>query len=171
MLQTFISRISGAAEQGTRQRRRISLNPRAWAAARGRWPRGQAAAAGVGLRGRRPGLPAPPRRALGDLAGAAAPLPPVSSLLPWVIGLRRSCGGPGSFPKLGRMLGSLPDSRCSTPALQLGSPRRPARLGTRLGAGARCLPPSTVARGKQEPWPSALRRADASLRSRAELQE
>ena len=64
------------------------------------------------------------------------------------------------------MLASLPDSRCSTPASQPGVPGYPP-----LGSGARRLPPSPVARGKQAPWPPALRRADASLWSKAELQE
>lgn len=131
MLQTFICRIAGAAERGTRQRSRIYLPPRAGAAARGRWPRGQAAAGGVGLRGRRPGLPAPPRRAPGD-SGSAAPPPPVVTLSPWVTWPCTSRGGPSSFPSPGRMLASLPDSRHFTPALQSGSPRRPARPGTRL---------------------------------------
>nr|XP_023478853.1 STE20/SPS1-related proline-alanine-rich protein kinase isoform X1 [Equus caballus] len=140
MLQTFISRIAGAAEPGTRRRCRIFLHPRTGAAARGRWPRGQAAAAGVGLRGRRPGLPAPPRRAPGAVSWgtllaqprlcslSSASLPPVSCLSRWVTGPRRSRGGPGSFPRPGRMLVSLPDSRCSTPALQPGAPGYPPLL-------------------------------------------
>lgn len=43
----------------------------------------------------------------------------------------------------GRMLVSLPDSRCSTPVLQPGAPGYPP-----LGALARRLPPSPAARGK-----------------------
>lgn len=70
------------------------------------------------------------------------------------------------------MLASLPFSRCSTPALQPGSPHRPARPGTRLpGCRARRLPPSPAAGAERALWPPALHRADASLWSRAELQE
>ncbi|XP_045336042.1 STE20/SPS1-related proline-alanine-rich protein kinase isoform X1 [Leopardus geoffroyi] len=81
-----------------RQRRRITLLPRDGAAARGGWPRRQAVAGEVGLRGRRPGLPAPPRCARGAASwgtlraqprlcsSSSAPLPPVSGLTPWVRG-------------------------------------------------------------------------------------
>lgn len=94
-------------------------------------------------------------RVLGDSTGAAAPLLsssapllPISNLSPWVTGLRRSSGGPGSFLRPGRMLASLPDSPSSTPALQPGFPRR--------------LLPSPVAGRKKAPWPPAPCWADAS---------
>lgn len=69
------------------------------------------------------------------------------------------------------MLAFLPDSGCSTPAVQPAPPRRP---GTRLSQSRGAPPaaqPSPAAGGKQAPWPPALHWADACLWSRAELQE
>lgn len=118
-------------------------------------------------------------RVLGDSTGAAAPLLsssapllPISNLSPWVTGLRRSSGGPGSFLRPGRMLASLPDSPSSTPALQPGFPRRPARPGTRLLVPGRaaCCPARSPGERRR---PGLLPRAGPMLPlwSRAELHE
>lgn len=89
----------------------------------------------MGLRGRRPGFPAPPRRApgaasWGDSAGAAALLPPVLTLSRWVTGPRRSCRGPGSFrrredagfPAFQPLLHARPAARLSAPPCAPGYP-------------------------------------------------
>lgn len=139
MLQTFISHIARAAELGGRQRRRIPLRPRG---GRSPWPVATrtGSAGGVGLRGRRPGLPASPRRALGDPAGAAAPLLLVSSHMPWVTGPRRSRGGAGSYSRLG---GCWPFSlTAAAPRPLCSPPLRAARVPASLKAGARRLLPS-----------------------------
>lgn len=139
MLQTFISHIARAAELGGRQRRRIPLRPRG---GRSPWPVATrtGSAGGVGLRGRRPGLPASPRRALGDPAGAAAPLLLVSSHTPWVTGPRRSRGGAGSYSRLG---GCWPFSlTAAAPRPLCSPPLRAARVPASLKAGARRLLPS-----------------------------
>lgn len=172
MLQTFISRISGAAEQGTRQRRRrIFLRPRAGAAARGGWPRGQAARVGgvageppwassapaLAPRGPRPGrLCGRSRTSLRSQLRSSLCLPLVYNLSPKVTGPRR----PVFFPEAGKDAGALSDNCCSLPALA-------ARLSVPPGAPGYPLlsmPPGTPAL-----WTPAPHWADASLWSRAKL--
>lgn len=160
----LLSRRSSGRRSGDRRRRRISLRPRAGAAVRGRWPRGEAAAGGVGcggaaLRCQRPRLAprgtvrAPPRLC----SPSSAPLLLRSSLPPWVSGLRGSRGGPGPEDA------GFPSLTAAGPARRLGT--RLPRCRARRAACCPARPPGKA--GAPALTPCAAGRCFLLLRGRA----